>query len=150
MTAQVILRFLEHVHGHMGWLSVAALLHPAIILRNPRRRARLAVSLATAFVTVAGSLGVSIYPEYRSLLKPSIFVEAPTVGWLFERKEHLAVGALGFAWIGCLAHLTARSFDDEGLRSRVSVIAHRSYVIAFALSLAAACLGVIVAVHRTF
>ena len=32
----LLLRILERVHGHLGWLSVAVcLFHPAIILRNP-------------------------------------------------------------------------------------------------------------------
>lgn len=150
MISQLVLRVAEHIHGHMGWLSVAALLHPAILLRNAKRRARLAVSLTTGLVTASGLLGAWIYPEYRARLRHALFVEAPTVGWLFERKEHLAVGAIGFAWIGCIAHLTARSFEDEALRRTVSVMAHRAYVIAFVLSLAVACLGVAVATHSTF
>src|SRR5262249_49004522 len=87
----LVLRVLERIHGHLGWLSVAALLHPAIFLRNPRRRARLAVALATAFTVTTGLLGGYVYPEYRNRLKQHIFIEAPRVGWLFERKEHLAV-----------------------------------------------------------
>jgi hypothetical protein len=150
MTSQMALRVAEHIHGHMGWLSAAALLHPAIWLRNPMRQARLAVLLTTGFVTATGFLGAWIYPEYRARLKQAIFIHAPTAGWLFERKEHLAVGAIGFAWIGCIAHLTARSFEGEELKRSVSVMAHRAYVIAFVLGLAVACLGVAVATHSTF
>ena len=146
----MVLRVAEHIHGHMGWLSAAALLHPAVVLRNPERRARLAVSLTTGFVTASGLLGAWIYPEYRSRLRQALFIQAPAIGWLFERKEHLAVGAIGFAWIGCIAHPTARSFEDEALRQRVSVAAHRAYLIAFVLCLAVASLGVAVATHSTF
>jgi hypothetical protein len=148
--SQMALRVAEHIHGHMGWLSAAALLHPAILLRNPKRRARLAVSLTTAFVTASGFLGAWIYPEYRAQLKQAIFIHTPAIGWLFERKEHLAVGAIGFCWIGCIAHLTARSFEDDVLKRTVSIIAHRAYVIAFLLCVAVACLGVVVATHSTF
>ena len=108
------------------------------------------MSLTTGFVTASGLLGAWIYPEYRARLKQALFVQAPTVGWVFERKEHLAVGAIGFAWIGCIAHWTARSFEDEALGRQVAVAAHRAYVIAFMLCLAVACLGVVVATHSTF
>jgi hypothetical protein len=150
VTTEMVLRVAEHIHGHMGWLSAAALLHPAILLRNPKRRAKLAVSLTTAFVTASGLLGAWIYPEYRSRLKQAIFIHTPTIGWLFERKEHLAVGAIGFAWIGCIAHLSARSFEDESLQRTVSVLAHRAYVISVVLCLAVACIGIVVATTSTF
>ncbi|MDB5220684.1 MAG: hypothetical protein JWO86_8611, partial [Myxococcaceae bacterium] len=26
-------RLMEHVHGHLGWLAAATLVHPAIVLR---------------------------------------------------------------------------------------------------------------------
>jgi hypothetical protein len=148
--SQMALRAAEHVHGHMGWLSVAALLHPAVLLRNPERRAKLAVTLATGFVTAGGLLGAWIYPEYRVQLKQAIFIHTPRIGWLFERKEHLAVGVIAFAWVGCIAHLSACSFEGDELQHSVAVMAHRAYVIAFVLCVAVACIGVVVATHSTF
>lgn len=150
MISQTLLRVVEHIHGHIGWLAAAALLHPAIMLRNPKRRAPLAVLLATAFVTVGGLMGVWIYPEYRIRLKQQIFVHAPVIGWLFERKEHLAVGCIAFAWIGCVAHLSCRAFEDDALERTVAVMAHRAYVCAFVLCVAVACIGVAVATYSTF
>ena len=144
------LRVAEHVHGHLGWLAAAALLHPAILLRNPKRRALLAASLAAAFVTLAGALGAALYPAYRERLKQSLFIHAPTIGWLFERKEHLAFGAIALAWVGVVAHASSRRFDDEGTRDRLAVLAHRAFVFAFLLSALTAGLGVAVAVHATF
>jgi len=145
-----LLRILEHIHGHLGWLCVAALLHPAIILRNPKRRARLSVSLATLLAVVAGLMGGTIYPEYRIRLKQAIFINAPRLGWCFERKEHLAVGAIGFALIGCIAHLSVKSFEDEGTRELLAKTAHRAYVVSSALALILAVLGVAVASYSTF
>lgn len=150
MIPELVLRLAEHVHGHMGWLSAAALLHPAILLRNPQRRAPLAVLLTTALVTATGLLGAWIYPEYRVRLKQALFIHTPAIGWLFERKEHLAVGAIGFAWIGCIAHLSAKSFGDASLERTVSVIAFRAYVIAVVLCVAVASIGVAVATTSTF
>jgi hypothetical protein len=146
----LLLRALEHVHGHLGWLSVAALLHPAVLLRNVKRRARLSVSLATGFVVVTALLGGYIYPLYRERVKQRIFIEAPRIGWMFERKEHLAVGAVAFALVGCLAHLTLPLFADDGIRRTMARLAHRAFVVAFALALFVAVLGVAVASYKSF
>lgn len=149
----VLLRALERVHGHLGWLSVAALLHPAILLRNPHRRARLAVVLATSSVVATAVLGACLYPEYRARLKHTIFVESPCLGWMFERKEHLAVGAVSFALVGCLAHLSLPLFDGdagEDARRSMARLAHRAFVASFALAVLVAILGVAVASFKSF
>jgi hypothetical protein len=146
----LLLRVLERIHGHLGWLSVAALLHPAIFLRNPKRRARLSVSLATGFVVLTAVFGVYIYPLYRERIKRQLFIETPKVGWMFERKEHLAVGAVAFALAGCLAHVGLPAFGNQGIRHTMARLAHRSFVVAFVLALLVACLGVAVASYRSF
>jgi hypothetical protein len=146
----LLLRALEHVHGHLGWLSVAALLHPAILLRNTKRRARLSVSLATGFVVVTALLGGTIYPLYRERIKQHIFLEAPRLGWMFERKEHLAVGAVTFALVGCVSHLTLPLMEDGGIKQTMARLAHRAFVAAFGLALIAAVLGVSVASYKSF
>ncbi len=146
----LLLRVLERIHGHLGWLSVAALLHPAIILRNPKRRARLAVALSTSFVVATALLGVYIYPEYRLRLKQRLFIEAPKVGWMFERKEHLAVGAVAFALIGCVAHLSLGAFAEEDTQRTLARLAHRAFVVAFALAAIVAGIGVAVASYKSF
>jgi hypothetical protein len=146
----LLLRVLERIHGHLGWLTVAALLHPAILLGNVRRRAPLAVSLTTLSVVATALVGGFIYPSYRDRLKQHIFIEAPRVGWLFERKEHLAVGAVGLALAGCIAHLAVPVLEDEGSRKLVARLAHRAFVAAFVLALVVAVLGVSVASFKSF
>lgn len=146
----LLLRVLERIHGHLGWLCVIALLHPAIFLRNPKRRARLAVSLTTGLVTVTALFGAYIYPEYRNRIKQHIFIELPWLGWMFERKEHLAVGAVAFALAGCLAHLSLPIFEDDGTKRTVARLAHRAFVASFALALLVALLGVSVASYKSF
>jgi hypothetical protein len=145
----LLLRILERIHGHLGWLAVAALLHPAILLRNPKRRARLAVGLTTSLVVVTALLGGFIYPEYRARVKQHIFIEAPRVGWLFERKEHLAVGAVAFALAGCIAHLSLPLLPED-TRDVAARLAHRAFVAAFVLALFVAVLGVAVASFKSF
>ena len=144
------LRLLEHVHGHVGWLAVAALLHPAIILRNPNRRARLSVALSTLFAFAAGLMGANIYPDYRNRLKQAIFLHAPSLGWWFERKEHLAVGAIGLALAGCVAHFIAWEFEDASTRKLLARAAHHAFVAAFACAAVVAVTGVAVASYSTF
>ena len=144
----MLLRLLERVHGHLGWLTAAALIHPAIVLRNPRRRARLSVVLSTLFATVTGALGAYIYADYSRVLRRAIYVASTHYGLLFERKEHLAFAAIGLAWAGCLLHLTARD-DDPGAPHRARA-AHLAFVAAAVLTTVVAALGTAVASFRSF
>jgi hypothetical protein len=150
MMTVLLLRVLERIHGHLAWLSVVALLHPAILLANPKRRARLAVSLTTLSVAVTAVLGATIYPEYRSRIKQHIFIEAPRIGWLFERKEHVAVGAVALAVAGCIAHLSLPLFAQDETRVTVARLAHRAFVASFVLALVTALLGMVVASFKSF
>jgi hypothetical protein len=143
------MRVLEHVHGHVGWLSAVALLHPAILLRNPRRRAHLAVAFATGFVTLTGAMGAYLYGPYRDHVKQGLFIAAPKIGYLFERKEHLAFGAILLAWAGAVAYFGAVRADDA-VRAPLRKFAFRAFAFSCALAVCTAVLGVAVAVVRTF
>src|SRR5262249_32749606 len=99
LMSDLIVRLLERVHGHVGWLAALALAHPALLLRRPRRNVLGVATAATVLVTLAASLGALLYPAYRGSIKPLLFATAPAAGALFERKEHLGVAALVLAWI---------------------------------------------------
>jgi hypothetical protein len=144
------MRVLEHLHGHLGWLSAAALLHPAIVLRRATRRAHLAVGLAVGFVTAVGATGAVLYGPYRDRLKQAIFIATPGVGYLFERKEHLAYGAVLLAWAGAIAYTAAERAGGDELRGSLRTAAWRAFVLACALATVSAALGVAVAVTKTF
>jgi hypothetical protein len=143
------LRVGEHVHGHLGWLSAIALLHPAILLRRPRRFAHLSVVLAVTLVTVAAGLGVTLYTPYRETLRQPIFVERASIGFLFERKEHLAFGAVSFAWAGALAYFGALHVDGAACRS-LRRAAHWAFIASAGLAIVTAVLGTIVASFKSF
>ena len=143
------LRLIEHVHGHLGWLAAAILVHPAIVLRSRTRRAHLAVGLAAGLVTLASGIGAWLYVAYRERLKQGIFMHAPVIGLMFERKEHLAFGAVVLAWAGAAAYFAAPRATGR-TRERLRTIAFRSFCASAALSLVVAVLGTIVAVYRTF
>ena len=142
-------RVVAHVHGHLGWLAVALLVHPAVVLRTRgRARAGIAVGLATGLVSTTAAAGAWLYPVYRERVKGELFASAPTVGWLFERKEHLAFGAVLLAWAGAAAYVGSRRADDEVQRERLHVTSRRAFIAASALAFVTAVLGTIVASYR--
>lgn len=144
------LRALERIHGHLGFLTVAALFHPAILLwRRPTRRVRLAAAIATGLTTVTAAMGMWLYPTYRVELKQDIFIHAPAVGWMFERKEHLAAGALALAWVGLATHLASQRATGE-TRERLGRTAWAAYLAAAAMAAFVAAVGVWVASFRSF
>ena len=144
------LRVLERVHGGVGWLAAAALVHPAILLARPSRRARLAAWTGAVVPTLAGALGVGIYPEYRSRLKHDIFVASTAVGWAFERKEHLGVGAVMLAWAGLGCHLASLRAGHPEARRALARGAWAAFALAATMAVATAALGVGVASFRSF
>ncbi len=146
------LRLAAHLHGHLGWLAAAVLIHPAIVLKR-RVKADFAVGLALAFVTVAGGMGVALYPSYREKIKQSIFIQDPRVGLLFERKEHLAFGVIALAWVGAIAYLVARGSalnENPATRDSLRRASHAAFVAAAALAVVVATLGTVVATFKGF
>jgi hypothetical protein len=144
-----VFRVAEHIHGHLGWLTAAALIHPAILLRNERRKAHLSVGLSTGLATAVGALGVWLYTPYRDHIKQHLFIEKPWIGLLFERKEHLAFGAILLAWAGASAYAAAIG-AREATRSSLRVFAFRAFVVSAGLATVTATLGTIVASYKTF
>lgn len=142
-------RLFEHVHGHLGWLAAAVLVHPAILLRSRTRRAHGAVGLAAGLVTLASGIGAWLYVAYRERLKQRIFLGAPAIGLLFERKEHLAFGAVVLAWAGAVAYFAA-PMATEPTRDRLRVLSFRSFCGSATLAIVVALLGTVVAVHKSF
>jgi hypothetical protein len=146
------LRLAAHLHGHLGWLAAATLIHPAIVLRR-RVKADFAVGLAFAFVTVTGAIGVCLYPAYREKIKQSIFIQDPGIGLLFERKEHLAFGVIALAWVGAFAYLAARGSalnETPSARDSLRRASHLAFIAAAALAVVVAALGTVVATFKGF
>jgi hypothetical protein len=96
---------LARVHGHLGWIGVALLLHPVLFLGRPggARRARPLAWAAVALLTVQSALGAAAYPAYRQGPKRLLLQHALGAAQAFEVKEHLAFCALVLAWGGALA-----------------------------------------------
>jgi hypothetical protein len=143
------LRVQEHVHGHVGWLAALALVHPAILLRRTKRKAHLSVLLATSVATLAGVMGVLMYGDYRDRLRQHLFQQSQTMGFMFERKEHLAFGVIFLAWAGAVAYFAATRLEGQP-REHLRRAAHWSFVAAAALCVVTAVLGTMVAAFKTF
>ncbi len=144
----MFIRVLQSIHGHLGMLAAAALLHPAIVLRRGRPlgyRGRWAVSLSTAFTLLAYSAGIAIYADYRNLVKRALFHENLHAGMLFETKEHLALAVVCLALGGLVAALVAPP-RARALRRAAAI----TYALAAALCLLTGGLGVYVTSVRGF
>jgi hypothetical protein len=146
--SDVVVRVIERVHSHVGWLAVLALAHPAVLLRHPRRRVWGVAVAATALVTATAALGAFMYPRYRLAVKPLLLTTAPAVSALFERKEHLGVAALVLAWTGLFALALARRRDGQA--AALGRLAFVSYSGAALVAVLAASAGLIVGAHRSF
>jgi hypothetical protein len=146
------LRLFAHLHGHMGWLAAAVLIHPAIVLKR-RAKADFAVGLALAFATIAAGMGALLYPAYREKIKQGIFIADPRVGLLFERKEHLAFGVVALVWVGAITYVVARGpalNEIPSVRDSLRRASHVAFVAAAALCVVVAALGTVVATFKGF
>ena len=143
-----LLRILETVHGHLAILAVAALLHPAILLRRGRaltRGIRWSVGLTTLFVVLAFGTGLAIYGDYRELVRRDLWLADPDAGRLFETKEHIAFGVLTLTLgAGVVAFVAPK--DARRMRQGAAV----AYAVAAAICAVAVALGTYVAAVRSF
>lgn len=94
-------------------------------------------------------MGVSLYGPYREKLRQSIFISAPRVGYLFERKEHLAFAAVVLGWVGAASYFGAFPAGNDA-RGPLRRAAHWAFVFSTACAFTAAALGTFVATYRTF
>ena len=142
------LHLLGQAHMVLGWLTVAALTLPAVLLFRARRRFAVIALGSTIVATLAAACGIALYAWYTPLLKRAIYVASFSRGVAMERKEHLAVLALALAWAGALVHFVERR--DETVSLPRARFAHGAYVAAAALALVVALLGNAVAAIRAF
>jgi len=146
----VWLRLFERIHGHLGWLSVAALVHPAILLRRPRPQGSWIAGAAAGLTLASGVLGACLYPAYRQTVKVRLLHDKTSLAWLLERKEHLAIGAVAFAVAGWLLQVRVPGLEKNPAAIRLRKLAHLSFVAALLLTLLVSIFGTWVASHDSF
>jgi hypothetical protein len=121
-------------------IAATALVVIALALRIRGDRRALAVGLAAAAL-LAGAFasGLALDAPYRQLVRQRLFVVAPAVGWLFERKLHLAFGATLLGGAAAFADLAAGRVGDAATASfcrAARVAAAASAVLAIAATAA--------------
>jgi hypothetical protein len=147
------LHLVAQAHAVIAWLATAALVAaPLSLLLRPRRdRITLAMGAVAALsVTLAGGLGVLLEAAYRARLRQRLFVQAPALGWLFERKEHLAFAAIVLAWCALAAAAASRLARDAERAGDLHGVARLAGIAAAGLALAAAVMAAIVARRAHF
>jgi len=81
------------IHGYIAILGLAVLLHPILSISSQkqlRKGTRWSVWLSMILVLTAYGMGLWLYPEYRTQIKPGLITENIALAYMFERKEHLA------------------------------------------------------------
>jgi hypothetical protein len=144
------LALLARIHGVAAILSALLLSASVALSRERSRRASWVCTLAAAFATGTAALGMILYPAFGRLIRQSLFLEAPRLGYAFERKEHFAAGAVALAWAGLLAFFAARKATDAEARGLLVRTARVGYLTAFVLAASAGVIGALVANHRSF
>ncbi len=147
------LHLVAQAHAVVAWLATAALLAalPWLILRPRRDRVTLATGAVAALsVTLAGGLGVLLEAAYRARIRQRLFVHSPSLGWLFERKEHLAFAAIVLAWCALAAMAASRLTREPERAVDLQKVARLAGIAAAALALAASVMAAIVARRAHF
>ena len=69
---------------------------------------------------------------------------------MFERKEHLAFGAILLAYAGAVAYVVATRMEMGETRDRLRRAAHWAFVAAAVMAVVTAALGTMIAAYKTF
>lgn len=141
-------RTLARLHGLAAWLFTAALIAAAVAsTRDRAHRLTAWLAVATASLAAAASaLGFVIHDAYRAQIRQRLFVRSPDIGWLFERKLHLAVGAALLAIAATAVTFAARREAARPLRRTAAL----AFTAASLLALSAAIASTIVASRAHF
>ena len=146
------LHLVARAHAVAAWIATTALVVALPLqIRARRSRVTLAISAAAAIaITVAGGLGVLLEATYRSRVRQRLFVQSPAMGWLFERKEHLAFGAIVLAWCTLSTMVAAQLSRDPARAGDLRAAARLAAIASAGLALAASVMAAIVARRAHF
>jgi len=146
------LRTVERLHAVAAWAATAALVGAVwMSARAQRRAAQVAGAVAVGLVVVAGGLGLALHDPYRARLRQRLFVEAPSLGWLFERKQSLAFAAVLLAVCALAATVRrARGSGDPVEERDLARSAALAWSAAAVLALAASVASAVVARRAHF
>jgi len=127
------LRMLVQVHGALAWLSVLALAGALLVARWRPALVTRVVPAAVALGAAAFVTGVMLHGPFQRQLRQRLFLSSSALGWLFERKEHVAFGALALSGCGLFA-LWASVVAARGAAPAAAL--RRAYLLALGAALA--------------
>lgn len=142
------LHTLERAHGLVAWSATVGLIAAAALaVRRGRARAASRVAaLAAILLTAAAALGLWIHPAYDAHLRQRLFIRSAQLGWMFERKHHLAVVAVLLTWSALFSLFAASPLRaSDPARSELARATTVGLVASAALALTASVLGALVA-----
>ena len=140
------LRSLARWHAFAAWSATAGLVVAAWLFARASKVRRAAGAAAVGLVLAAAGLGLALSDPYRARLRQRLFVEAPGMGWLFERKLHLAYAAvlLAVSALAMTLRIDRGRLDGPGareLRWAAALGWTASAALALAASIASAVVG---------
>lgn len=110
------LRSLSTLHGALAWAAVASLVVSLAAAWRARRWLFPAILVAAALSTGAFATGITLHGPFQSKLRQKLFLASAPLGWLFERKEHLAFGALAMVLCAACGVVAGRLSGTESFR----------------------------------
>jgi hypothetical protein len=147
MTPDVVRRLIL-VHGIVAWIDALLLLAVAILLLRERWPdkpwfRRLAIT-ATLGAIASFASGLALEMHYRLHVRQRLFVASKSLGWLFERKMHLAFGVFLFATMGLFTLLLVRE-DPRFVRAL-----RAAFVLAALFAVITCVISSIVGIYKPF
>ena len=144
------LRSIARLHAWVAWLATAALAIAAVAHARGRRGATAVGAIAAVLVLATSALGLAMHDGYRARLRQKLFLASMTLGWLFERKQHLAFGAALLAVSAATTSIAERRAADGSLARELRRAALIGWIASATLAIAASCASAIVARRAAF
>ncbi|MFT3767079.1 MAG: hypothetical protein QM820_16400 [Minicystis sp.] len=150
------LRAIARLHALVAWLATATLIAAAAthVIARARRFSTTLGAAAAVLALAAGGLGLALHDGYRARLRQRLFLASPSLGWLFERKQHLAFGAVLLAVAAAAITVVTQRMearpDHASITRELRKGAQMAWTASALLALAASLASMIVAGRMRF
>lgn len=138
------LRALSQVHAAVAWAAVVALGAAIVGVGWRIRRAWIGAAIAGALGAGAFATGAMLHLPFQGKLRQKLFLMSSSLGWLFERKEHVAFGAV--ALLACAGCAMGAEAIAKGKEEAVAKALRRAGIIAMSGALAFEVFAIVVSI----
>lgn len=106
---------LAQAHAGISWAAVLVLGVSIVGVGRRIRGAKIGVAVAVGLGAGAFATGATLHMPFQGKLRQRLFLASNALGWLFERKEHAAFGAIVLlACAGCAMGAEALAEGRDG------------------------------------